>query len=122
MVSVGAAADEAELWTLVRRTHPSLVVLDLHRRGRHGLLLRLALKATVPTPAVLVHAARGHRRARHRDDDRTVDGGGHRPRRGIVSRLASLPPEPVPPRTGPDERPSAAAHHGDAPRLQRAAP
>lgn len=37
LVSVGAAADEAELWTLVHRTHPSLVVLDLHRSGRDGL-------------------------------------------------------------------------------------
>lgn len=60
LISVGAAADEADLWTLLRRTHPSLVVLDLHRPGRDGLLLCLALKALVPTPAVLVYTGATH--------------------------------------------------------------
>lgn len=55
LISVGAAADEAELWTLVRRTHPSLVVLDSHRPGGDGLLLCFALKAMVPALAVLVY-------------------------------------------------------------------
>ena len=54
LMSVGAAADERELWALVHRTQPSLVVLDLHRPGRDGLLLTLALKAMVPAPAVLL--------------------------------------------------------------------
>lgn len=57
---IGAAANAAELWTLIRRTAPSLVVLDVHHPGRGGLELCAELKATVPTPTVLIYTSEEH--------------------------------------------------------------
>lgn len=61
---VGAAADEAGMWTLIRRTHPSLVMLDVHHAGRGGLELCAELKAVVPTPAVVIYTSEEHEHLR----------------------------------------------------------
>jgi DNA-binding NarL/FixJ family response regulator len=61
---VGAAADEAGMWTLIRRTHPSLVMLDVHHPGRGGLELCAELKAMVPTPAVVIYTSEEHEHLR----------------------------------------------------------
>jgi DNA-binding NarL/FixJ family response regulator len=54
---VGFAADERALWRLLERTHPALVVLDLHHPGRDGLALCLLIERQPVPPAVLVYAA-----------------------------------------------------------------
>jgi len=55
LVMVGAAADEAELWPLLRRARPGLLVLDFGRPGRDGLELALRIKAMVHPPRVVLH-------------------------------------------------------------------
>ncbi len=64
LIFVGAAANEAELWPLLHRTGPSLVVIDLHHPGRDGLALCFELKAMIPTPAVLVYSGTEHEHLR----------------------------------------------------------
>jgi DNA-binding NarL/FixJ family response regulator len=54
---VGAAASEAELWPLLRTTHPDLVLLDLHHPGRDGLSLALQIKRPPDAPAVVLYSA-----------------------------------------------------------------
>jgi DNA-binding NarL/FixJ family response regulator len=55
LVLVGAAANEDELWPVLARTRPALVMLDVHHPGRDGFGICLAIKAIVPTPAVLLY-------------------------------------------------------------------
>src|SRR5205823_3698184 len=57
LVLVGSAADEEELWPLLRRTRPSVVVLDLHHPGRNGLTLCLQIKRGLHPPAVVLYSA-----------------------------------------------------------------
>ena len=57
LVLVGSAADEKELWTLLRRARPSLVVVDLHHPGRNGLTLCLQIKRGLHPPAVVLYSA-----------------------------------------------------------------
>jgi DNA-binding NarL/FixJ family response regulator len=57
LVSVGYAADEEELWPLLRRTRPSVVVLDVHHPGRDGLALCLKIKSELQPPAVVLYSA-----------------------------------------------------------------
>lgn len=62
LVMVGAAADEGELWPLLRRTHPSVLVLDFGRPGRDGLDLCRRVKAAVQPPRVVLHTGFPHDR------------------------------------------------------------
>jgi DNA-binding NarL/FixJ family response regulator len=55
---VGFAAAEPELWTLLERTHPAVIVLDLHHPGRDGLALCLQIKRRPDPPAVVLYSAR----------------------------------------------------------------
>jgi DNA-binding NarL/FixJ family response regulator len=57
LVLVGSAADEEELWPLLRRARPSVVVLDLHHPGRDGLTLCLQIKRGLHPPAVVLYSA-----------------------------------------------------------------
>jgi DNA-binding NarL/FixJ family response regulator len=54
---VGSAAGEHELWPLLERTHPAVVILDLHHPGRDGLALCLQIKRQPDAPAVLLCSA-----------------------------------------------------------------
>jgi len=54
---VGFAAGEHELWPLLERTHPAVVILDLHHPGRDGLALCLQIKRQPDAPAVLLYSA-----------------------------------------------------------------
>src|SRR5437588_298111 len=54
---VGSAAGEHELWPLLERTHPAVVILDLHHPGRDGLALCLQIKRKPDAPAVLLYSA-----------------------------------------------------------------
>ena len=54
---VGFAVGEHELWPLLERTHPAVVILDLHHPGRDGLALCLQIKRQPDAPAVLLYSA-----------------------------------------------------------------
>ena len=54
---VGSAADEEEVWRLLRRTRPSVVVLDVHHPGRDGLSLTMQIKRALHPPAVVLYSA-----------------------------------------------------------------
>src|SRR5690606_28521930 len=51
---VGEAVDYASLRTLVRETHPDVVVLDINLPGRSGLDALASLNELVPPPKVLM--------------------------------------------------------------------
>jgi DNA-binding NarL/FixJ family response regulator len=57
VVYVRSAADKQELWPLLRRTRPSVVVLDLHHPGRDGLTLCLQIKRELQPPGVVLYSA-----------------------------------------------------------------
>jgi DNA-binding NarL/FixJ family response regulator len=57
LVFVGSAADEPELWPLLLRTRPSVVVLDVHHPGRDGLALCVQIKSQLQPPAVVLYSA-----------------------------------------------------------------
>jgi DNA-binding NarL/FixJ family response regulator len=59
MVSVGAAHDEAQLHALLRRTDPSVLVLDVHHPGLHGLALSVRLKRRSARPRIVLYSGRG---------------------------------------------------------------
>jgi DNA-binding NarL/FixJ family response regulator len=59
MVSVGSAHDEAELESLLRRTDPSVLILDVHHPGLHGLALGLRLKRRSARPRIIIYSGRG---------------------------------------------------------------
>ncbi len=54
---VGAGSDEHELWHLVRRARPQVVLLDYHLPGTNGLVLSHRLKNAVLPPAVIIYSA-----------------------------------------------------------------
>jgi DNA-binding NarL/FixJ family response regulator len=54
---VGAVAGEPEIWSLLSRCTPTVVVLDLHHPGRDGLALCLAIKHRPDPPAVVLYSA-----------------------------------------------------------------
>jgi DNA-binding NarL/FixJ family response regulator len=54
---VGSAAGEHELWPLLERTYPAVVILHLHHPGRDGLALCLQIKRQPDAPAVLLYSA-----------------------------------------------------------------
>jgi DNA-binding NarL/FixJ family response regulator len=59
MVSVGSARGEAELYRLLQRTDPSVLVLDVHHPGLHGLALSLRLKRRSARPRIVLYSGRG---------------------------------------------------------------
>jgi DNA-binding NarL/FixJ family response regulator len=59
MVSVGSAHDEAELEWLLQRTDPSVLILDVHHPGQHGLALSLRLKRRSARPRIVLYSGRG---------------------------------------------------------------
>lgn len=59
MVSVGSARGEAELDSLLRRTDPSVLVLDVDHPGLHGLALSMRLKRRSARPRIVVYSGRG---------------------------------------------------------------
>jgi DNA-binding NarL/FixJ family response regulator len=54
---VGSAASEHELWALLGRTRPAVVVLDLHHPGRDGMALALRIKRRRSGPRVVLYSA-----------------------------------------------------------------
>ena len=58
---VGAVAADAELWPLLRRTRPHVLVLDLYHGGRNGLALTMKVRSLPDAPAVVLYtgSARG---------------------------------------------------------------
>jgi DNA-binding NarL/FixJ family response regulator len=59
MVSVGSAHGEAELYWLLRRTDPSVLILDVHHPGLHGLALSVGLKRRSARPRIVLYSGRG---------------------------------------------------------------
>jgi DNA-binding NarL/FixJ family response regulator len=57
LVAVGAAGDDHELWPLLYRTQPDVVVLDYHHPGRDGLSLGMRIKGILPAPRVVLYTA-----------------------------------------------------------------
>ena len=57
LIAVGSATAEAELWPLLRRAAPSLVVLDVHHPGRDGLALCMAIKSRPLAPRVVLYTS-----------------------------------------------------------------
>jgi DNA-binding NarL/FixJ family response regulator len=57
LIAVGSAGDEEQLWPLLRRTRPDVVVLDVHHPGRNGPALILDIKRMLHAPAVVLYAA-----------------------------------------------------------------
>ena len=55
--AVGFAADELELRSLLERSRPDVVVLDLYHPGRDGLTLALSLTRTPNAPRVVLYSA-----------------------------------------------------------------
>jgi DNA-binding NarL/FixJ family response regulator len=57
---VGVAANEEDLWALLARTQPRVLVLDLHHPGRDGLALCAEVKRRHIPPAVVLYTAAAH--------------------------------------------------------------
>ena len=55
---VGFATDEQDLRPLLERTHPAVIVLGVHDRGRGGLALCLQIKRQADPPAVVLYSGR----------------------------------------------------------------
>jgi DNA-binding NarL/FixJ family response regulator len=57
LICVGAAADGEEMWPLLDRARPDLVVLDYHLPRASGLELCRRIKSDVLAPGVLLYSA-----------------------------------------------------------------
>jgi DNA-binding NarL/FixJ family response regulator len=57
LVPVGAGSAEADLWHLLKRTAPDVVLLDYHLPGQDGLMLCHRIKNLTLAPAVLIYSA-----------------------------------------------------------------
>ena len=56
-VPLDAATSDSDLWPMLNRTKPDIVVLDYHLPGDDGLVLCRAIKRRLPAPAVLLYSA-----------------------------------------------------------------
>jgi DNA-binding NarL/FixJ family response regulator len=59
MAPVGSASGEQELHWLLERTDPSVLVVDVHHPGLHGLALSLRLKHRSSRPGIVLYSGRG---------------------------------------------------------------
>ena len=59
IVSVGSARGEAELYWLLQRTDPSVLILDVYHPGLHGLALSVRLKRRSARPRIVLYSGRG---------------------------------------------------------------
>jgi FixJ family two-component response regulator len=59
MVPVGSASGEEELHWLLQRADPSVLVVDVHHPGLHGLALSLQLKRRSVRPRIVLYSGRG---------------------------------------------------------------
>ena len=57
LIPVGSAAGAHELWPLLYRTRPDLVLLDYHLPSGDGLQLCHRIKQDVPAPRVIIYSA-----------------------------------------------------------------
>lgn len=57
LIPVGSAANEEQVWPLLRHTRPDVIVLDVHHPGRDGLALSLDIKHRLHAPAVVLYPA-----------------------------------------------------------------
>jgi DNA-binding NarL/FixJ family response regulator len=57
LIPVGTAASEFELWPVLERTRPDVVLLDYHLPRSDGLLLCHRIKQTLQAPRVLIYSA-----------------------------------------------------------------
>ena len=57
LIPVGAAAGEHDLWPLLNRTRPDVVLLDYHLPEHDGFVLCHRIKAMLPPPKVLIYSA-----------------------------------------------------------------
>ena len=57
LVPVGVASDEAQLWPLLARTRPDIVIADDHLHGTEGLRLCRRIAADASAPKVVLHVA-----------------------------------------------------------------
>ncbi|MBA3748452.1 MAG: response regulator transcription factor [Solirubrobacterales bacterium] len=56
-VPLDVATSDSDLWPMLNRTKPDIVVLDYHLPGDDGLVLCRAIKRRLPAPAVLLYSA-----------------------------------------------------------------
>jgi DNA-binding NarL/FixJ family response regulator len=59
IVSIGSAHDEAGLEWLLQRADPSVLILDVHHPGLHGLALSVRLKRRSMRPRIVLYSGRG---------------------------------------------------------------
>ena len=57
LVPLSAAASASDLWPMLNRTKPDVVVLDYHLPGDDGLILCRRIKHQLAAPAVLLYSA-----------------------------------------------------------------
>jgi DNA-binding NarL/FixJ family response regulator len=57
LVPVGEAANEAQVWPLIKSTRPDVVLLDYHLPGDDGLVLCHRIKSALPPPQVILYSA-----------------------------------------------------------------
>lgn len=57
LLLVGSAANDEQVWPLLRDTRPDVIVLDEHHPGRDGLALCLEIKRRPRPPAVVIYSA-----------------------------------------------------------------
>lgn len=57
VIPVATGSDERDLWQLLKRTAPDVVLLDYHLPGQDGLMLCHRIKNVALPPAVIIYSA-----------------------------------------------------------------